>query len=209
MTSPFALFWFENLLLTVFIAARIAAHWRATRKRGHEQGFLTNFLVVLLGFTVAHGVFLALVLGFLLPGSVNRADLISGVQWVLIAQAASLLLDLWFLRGWPFAEIWVRTDWMFGRVVMVHLSILLGMVLYAAIDQPWWFFSVFVTLKALLDISGLLPRWQPKEAPAWLASAMDSVGPAHPSKATFAEYWRRHSKQDADTPARDQEVVDA
>ena len=207
--TTLALFWFENLLLTLFIAVRVAAHWRATRKRGHEKGFLTNFLVVSIGFTVGHGVFLALVLGLLLPDSVNRADLLSGVQWMLAAQTASLVLDLWFLAGWPFAEIRARTNWMLGRVVMVHLSVLLGMFLYAAMDQPWWFFSVFVTLKALLDISGLLPRWQPKESPAWLSSAMDSIGPAHPSKETFAEYWRRQSKQEADADARDEEELDA
>lgn len=207
--TTLALFWFENLLLTVFIAARVAAHWRATRKRGHDKGFLTHFLVVSLGFTVGHGVFLALVLGLILPDSVNRADLVSGVQWMLGVQAASLVLDLWFLGDWPFAEIRARTDWMLGRVVMVHLSILFGMFLYAAMDQPWWFFSVFIGLKTLLDISGLLPRWrQPKDPPAWLTSSMDAIRPAR-DKESFADYWRRQSKLEAEKHAGDEEAIDA
>ena len=66
---------------------------------------LKNFLVASLVFTLAHGVFLAFILGSMLPESVNRQDVLSGVQWMLGAQVASLLLDLWRIGGWPFAEI--------------------------------------------------------------------------------------------------------
>ena len=166
--------------LTAFIAARVAAHWAATRKRGHDKGFLRHFLVVPLGLTAAHGVFLALVLGNILPDSVNRADVAAGVQWMLAAQAASLVLNFWFLGNWPFAEIRARTDWMLGRVLMVHR----------------------------LDISSLVPRWQPKKAPGWLASSMDKIRPAH-DKEAFADYWRRESRLEAEKHARDEEVLDA
>ena len=113
-------------------------------------------------FTLAHGVFLGLILITMLADTVNRDDLIAGLQWMVGMQVASLLLDLWNIQRWPFDEVRARTDWMLGRVVVVHLSIIVGMFLYMWMEQPWWFFSVFVTLKALMDISGLLPRWEPK-----------------------------------------------
>ena len=138
------LFWFENLALSIFLAARIAAHWVATRKRGHASGFLKTFLLTSLAFTLAHGVFLFFVLGMLLKDTVNREDVIAGLQWMLAAQVASLVFDMWNIGGWPFAEIRARTDWMMGRVVMVHLSILFGMFLFMWMEQPWWFFSIFI-----------------------------------------------------------------
>ena len=155
---------------------RIAAHWTATRKRGHTNGFLRNFVISSLVFTLAHGVFLGLILITMLADTVNRDDLIAGLQWMVGMQVASLLLDLCNIQRWPFAEVRARTDWMLGRVVVVHLSIIVGMFLYMWMEQPWWFFSVFVTLKALMDISGLLPRWEPKmnKPPTWNASSLHS-----------------------------------
>jgi len=211
--TTLAIFWIENLVLTVFIAARVAVHWSATRTRGHENGFLKNFLVTSLVFTVAHGIFLAFILGSMVPDSVNRDDVVRGVQWMLGAQVASILLDLWSIGRWPFAEIRRRTDWMLGRVVMVHLSILFGMFLFMAMGQPWWFFSVFVTLKAMVDIGSLLPQWSPKAPPAWMARAgnwMDvKTGHRKRSAETFEQQWARLNRQEAEKHARDEEVVRA
>ena len=124
--------------------------------------------------------FLALVLGNILPDSVNRADVAAGVQWMLAAQAASLVLNFWFLGNWPFAEIRARTDWMLGRVLMVHR----------------------------LDISSLVPRWQPKKAPGWLASSMDKIRPAH-DKEAFARLLASRVEARGREAARDEEVLDA
>jgi hypothetical protein len=213
--TTLAIFWIENLVLTVFIASRVAVHWTATRKRGHEDGFLKNFLVTSLVFTVAHGIFLGFILGTMMPASVNRDDLVRGVQWMLGAQVASLLLDLWSIQRWPFAEIRARTDWMLGRVIAVHLSILLGMFLFMAIGQPWWFFSVFVAMKALIDIGSVLPKWQyqPAKPPTWMARGanwMDNkTGHRQRSKETFEAFWARTNRMEAAKRARDEEVVDA
>lgn len=207
-----ALFWFENLVLSVFIAARIAAHWTATRKRGHENGFLKNFLVASLVFTLAHGVFLAFILGSMVPESINRQDVVSGIQWMLGAQVASLVLDLWRIGNWPFAEIRRRTEWVLGRVVAVHLVILLGMFLFVWMGQPWWFFSVFVALKAMIDIGSLLPQWTPKKPPAWVARGanwMDrKTGHRQRSPETFEQFWERTEREQAAQFARDEEVVE-
>ena len=190
--TTLAIYWFENLVLSLVIAARIAAHWSATRTRGHTNGFLKNFLTVSILFTLVHGVFLAFILGTQLPDTVRRDDLIAGLQWMLAIQVASLVIDLWSIGRWPFAEIRRRTDWMLGRVVMVHLSILFGMFLFVWLDRPWWFFSVFVSFKAMLDVGGLLPQWNPKEPPAWLAKGanwMDKkTGTRDWKKETFEEY---------------------
>jgi hypothetical protein len=211
--TTLAIFWFENLVLSLLIAARIAAHWSATRTRGHMNGFLRNFLTVSMMFTLVHGVFLAFILVTQLSDTVHRDDLIAGLQWMLAVQVAALALDLWSIGRWPFAELKKRTDWMLGRVVMVHLSILLGMFLFAWLEQPWWFFSVFVTLKAMLDIGSLLPQWEPNQPPAWLARTMNripkSTSARGPKDETFEEYWARTNREEAAQRTRDEEVVGA
>jgi hypothetical protein len=217
--TTLVLFWFENLALSIALAARIAAHRTATRKRGHAGGFLKTFLLASLGFTLVHGVFLYAVLGVLLKDTVNREDVIAGLQWMLAAQVASLAFDMRQIGGWPFAEIRARTDWMMGRVVTVHLSILFGMFLFMWMEQPWWFFSIFVGLKAMLDIGSLVPQWQPKEPPAWLVSTMNWIGPGPGAKRkgglvkrtedeTFMDYWHRTRHEETQRFARDEEVME-
>jgi hypothetical protein len=214
------LFWFENLALSLFLAARIAAHRAATRKRGHDGGFLKTFLLTSLGFTLVHGLFLFLILAVMLRETVNREDVIAGLQWMLAAQVASLAFDFLSIGGWPFAEIRARADWMMSRVILVHLSILFGMFLLMWMEQPWWFFSIFLCLKAMMDIGSLVPQWNPKEPPAWLVKAMNRLGPA-PGAArkkaglvtrkedeSFSEYWHRTRAEDAKKFARDEEVMD-
>lgn len=211
--TTLAIFWFENLVLTVLLAARIAAHWSATRKRGHQNGFLPKFLLTSLAFTLAHGLFLSFILFGVMEDSVNRDDLIAGVQWMLLAQGASLLIDLWFIGNWLFAEVRARVDWMMGRVVVAHLSILFGMFAFMAMGQPWWFFSTFLVLKALMDIAGLLPRWQyqPKKPPAWLSRAVNKLPRAPnsrlPKDETFEQHWERATREEAARSAHDEEVV--
>ena len=215
------LFWFENLALSIFLAARIAAHRRATHKRGHDGGFLKTFLLTSLAFTLAHGVFLSLILGLMLKDTVNREDMIAGLQWMLAAQVASLAFDLWNIGGWPFAEIRTRAEWMMNRVILVHLSILFGMFLFAKLEQPWWFFSIFLGLKAMTDIGSLVPQWTPKEPPAWLVRTMNRIGPApgvakkkaglagsRKEDETFSEYWQRTQAEEAAKFARDEQVVE-
>ena len=45
-----------------------------------------------------------------------------------------------------------------GRVVLVHLSIIAGMIAFAIFDEAWTFFAVFAGLKGLSDIAQFLPR---------------------------------------------------
>ncbi len=209
--TTLVLFWFENLIASLFIASRIAMHWRATRTRGHTNGYLRNFLLTALVFTLAHGLFLAMILGSLVPGTVQRQDVITGLQWMGATQLASLAFDAWTIGRWPFAEMRARSDWLLGRVVMVHISILFGMFAFASMGQPWWFFSVFIVLKAMSDFGSILPQWKPKEPPAWLTRTMDRIGKdpkaGGPKNESFADYWKRTTKNEAQSRARDEEVV--
>lgn len=212
--TTLALFWVENVVLTTFIATRVVIHWRATRTRGHLDGFLRKFLVTALVFSAGQGLLLGLFLTGVLGETITRQDLVVGVQWMIVAQTASLVMDSWTIGRWPFAEIRLRTEWLLGRVVMVHLSILGGVLLFAAAGQPRWFFSTFVVLKALVDIGGLLPRWQyrPDTPPAWIEKSVSALGGASGSgrkKGSFAEHWQRVVRKEREQHARDEEVVDA
>jgi hypothetical protein len=87
------------------------------------------------------------------------------------------------------------------------------MFLFVGLDQPWWFFSVFVSFKAMLDVGGLLPQWNPQEPPAWLvtgANWMDKkTGTRDRKQETFEEYWARTTREETAQRARDEEVVGA
>jgi hypothetical protein len=158
-----------------------------------------------------HGVFLAIVIMKLPEGSIARDDLMAGVQWMLAAQVASLAFDLWRIGGWPFAEIRSRTEWVLGRVVVVHLSILVGMFLFMAFDRPAWFFTLFLVFKAMIDIGSLLPQWEPKDPPAFLVRVMNK-GPKQKWKGKqeepFVEYWHRTRREEQAKKTRDEEVVE-
>jgi hypothetical protein len=95
---------------------------------------------------------------------------------------------------------------MLGRVVLVHLSILGGMFLFAMRDQPASFFSIFVVLKATVDVGTLLPRWEPKDPPAVLVRLASKL-PRKKGEESFEAHWRRTRQEELARRERDEEVL--
>jgi hypothetical protein len=93
---------------------------------------------------------------------------------------------------------------MMSRVIVVHMSILGGMVFFAWRDTPGAFFSVFVWLKTLADIGTMLPQWNPREPPRWLARVMNRIGNQKGER--FEDYWRRTRKEEDAQAASDEQV---
>jgi hypothetical protein len=70
------------------------------------------------------------------------------------------------------------------------------------VHQRRTFFSVFVWLKTLADIATMLPQWNPRQPPRWLARVMNRIGNQKGER--FEDYWRR-TRAEEDTQAASDE----
>ena len=221
--TALTLYWIDNLAGAVAMGVRIALHRRWTGLAGHDRGqlgatystgeerepqvfksFLAEFLVTSIVFTIAHGVFLAAVLGMI----GQRPD-IPTVQQGAIAiatlHALALSFDARRLDEWPFARLKQQAVQAMSRITLVHMALLGGMVLFAVRGTPGAFFTVFVWLKFFSDIGSQLPQWNPHEPPRWLVGVMN-LFPKQKGQ-TFEEHWRRtRSAEDARAMEDEQEA---
>jgi hypothetical protein len=229
-----AIYWFENLFLILLIGLRIVLHRRATRKQGHynaaittatittrargktaqrttrSQGsFLLGFVTVAIPFTLAHGLFLVVILFLALPqllGAAGQLELHFLRQGLMLAAAILLfdfLLDLRDLREQPFSWIRRLSELYLGRVLVVHLTIIFGMFALALFDNPLGLFVVFATLKTMVELSARLPQYDPAEPPAWLMRIMRYFS----SEADFVAYWRQERVAQQQREEQDERVL--
>ena len=223
--TTLAVYWFENVAAAIFIALRIILHrWRRPRAghvrysgpdskpTGASASYLANFLTPSLVFSAAHAFFLA-IMAFVFQDKIrldmvfNWADVKLGCSLTVGLLVLDFLLDLPGLAQKPFRWIELMGQRNLGRVIVVHLTIVLGMFATAFFDGRG-FFGVFIGLKTLLDVSSMFPQWQPKTPPAWLCRIMDKV-PSDPKYKgmTFAEYWQKDDEGEEKRQARNERPV--
>lgn len=192
--TTLALYWFENLIAAVFIVLRLLLHRYLTHDPGYEhnqlgisvnvnrggehlvQRFIPEFAVGAFVFTLAHGVFLFFLLSLLFSDEgrrpVDPEALRRGVWSVAAILALGFLLDLPKLRQRPFA--WVRgiAQHAMSRVIVLHVTIVIGVFLAVALGKPEALLGVFVGLKLLADIASSWPQRESaqstRQPPAWL-----------------------------------------
>ena len=216
-STTLALYWIDTLVGALAMGLRIDLHRRWTGMAGHGRAqigtqvttssggtsprqvqfrsFLSEFLFTCLMFTFAHGVFLVAILGWVLEPPVLE-QVKQGAMGILVCHGLSLGLDSYRLETWSFAQLKQTAQRALGRVFVIHLTILGGMAFFAWRGTAEAFFSVFVTLKTLFDLGGIIPQWNPREAPQWLIKTM-GVFPRQKGE-TFEEYWRRtHAEEEA------------
>jgi len=193
-SSTLIVYWFENIVATLFIAVRVVIHRRVTKKRGYfasktsYNSFLSSFLAATLLFTAVHGIFIAAIVAIVLKnGPVNAVDVEHGIAAVSAFLALGLLIDLVKIRSTSFAYVRRLTEHALGRVFVIHITIIVGMMLAMFTGKTAAIFIVFMSLKTLLDIAGQTPQYDPAEAPRWLIAVMPKLD----HKTTFAEYWRK------------------
>lgn len=224
-STTLALYWFDTLVGAFAMALRIDLHRRWTGMAGHThaqldtkttvttggktrqvkfKSFLTEFLSSSLIFTLAHGVFLAAILGFMLEPP-NLEDAKKGAIGILACHGLSLGIDTLRLDSWPFATLKAMAEKLMGRVILIHLAIIGGMFFMAWRDEPGAFFGVFVSLKALSDIGSMLPQWNPREPPRWVVKATSWI-PKQKGE-TFEEFWRKAQKKEEAQAANDEKRV--
>lgn len=207
--TTLAVYWFETLAASLFIVARIGLHRRWSPRRGHfryngpgnEGGggkalstFMSSFTAVSLSFCAAHAVFLGAILLLLDHNGVGH---LAQVNWrsacfgcisVLAFLTLSFVVDLFSLRRWTFRRLEQTASKVLSRVMVVHLTLLIGFVAIAITDAPDTFFGVFVVLKTMASLSTALPQWEPAQPPKWLSNVLNRVPSAKPGK-RFEEAW--------------------
>ena len=213
--TTLALYWVENVVATLLVAARIYLHSKVNPRRGHfhywprESGkpaargkrksdgsLLMAFLPTSLIFSAAHGIFLFGLIFVLSQNehgaeiALNRDDLVDGSCWMSAGLLAGFLLDLHGLKDRPFAWAEGLVGRMLSRVVLMQLTIIFGMFAVAITGATRAFFTVFIVLKTLNDLSFSLPQWVPQKPPVLLGKVMNKLPNVHPGE-TFEDFWKK------------------
>lgn len=169
------LYWFETLLLLLTGTIRIVLHRRATDRAGHyasmqvtsqhEAGvdearaslsdgnaYLRGFLGITVIFTIAHGVFVVLlVFLFKIAGPVSWADARAALLYVILVQGLFLLWDVPRVPHWSFAELSRNVGSVSLRVLVTQLGLIFGLPVAGMTGSPWGFVGTFIALRALGD----------------------------------------------------------
>jgi hypothetical protein len=159
------LFWMENAIIGAFFALRMLCADPRDAALWAGKLFMVPFFCFHYGmFTAIHGVFVFTLFG----GQSYRA---SGLQVLEPAARAAGELGLWLplaalLASHAFSFVWnylVRGEFRraslpalmakpYGRVVVLHLAIILGGIGAMALGSPVWALLVLLALKIGLDL---------------------------------------------------------
>ncbi len=169
------LYWFETVLLVITGAIRIIIHRNATQKAGHylavgtiadhnlgarateralagENAYLSSFLGITAVFTIAHGVFvLLLVFLFRVAGPVTWDDARAALVYAICVQSLFLISDLRTIRTWTFAELGHSVGSVSLRVLVTQLGIIFGLLMLGITGSPWGLVGTFIAFRALSD----------------------------------------------------------
>jgi Family of unknown function (DUF6498) len=224
-------YWGENVIGGALVALRIALHRRWTHAKGHErthlglrvsgslriagrsrpldlapQSLFAEFVWSVALFSAGHALLLVLLVGGVLGLEPAQAALREGWLGVAIFQLAGFALDLPGLAGRPFAWVKGLAERSVGRVILVHLALLGGVVASAGRAHPERFLLVFAGLKLASDVASWLPlaRAAPDPGrPPRLASWIGARGSR--SGRTFTEAWSQRAEQERRLAAEDEE----
>jgi hypothetical protein len=220
--TTLVVYWFENVAVCLFVAARIIVNQRTSPRRGHfryqapksagrssQTSFLNGFLVTSLAFSAAHGVFLGVIL-FVLDhnGQAGLADVAwrqvrNGCVGMLVILAIEFAVDVPGLRRWTFGQVEQTANRSLGRIAVVHLTLVLGMF-GAVMTDASALFGVFIVLKTLNALSMALPQWEPASAPKWLSRVMNRLPNAHPGD-EFEDMWAKERADEAERRSRNEQ----
>ena len=173
-TTVLVLFWFENLLTAVFTCIRIAVHRQLTRKRGHwrpgqlgllvngkpsRSGLLGEYATMAFVFTLAHGVFVGMIIVVIgneheeAIWQFSAAQFRQGAGWIALTLALNLVVDLAGIKERSYAELKSYVQVRMGRVLVLHLTIILGMFAMLATKSPFAILYMLIAFKTLWELA--------------------------------------------------------
>ena len=230
------LYWLETLIGTLLVGIRIVLHRRIRPSKGHwnyqapqgqqqqqqqqqqagnRSSYLSAFLVPALVFTFAHGVFLAALGGMMIAKKnlspeirIDSHNLLAGLIGILLFQVIDFVVDVIWLRTRPFAWIERLGQVTLSRVIIIHLTIIGGMAAVMFTGANRNFFGVFIFLKTMLNLSLVIPQWQPKTPPAWLSNLMDRIGSPKYKNTSFTQFWKSTDDEEAARLTRNEKPME-
>lgn len=170
------LYWSENVIIGAFNVLKILASGVAWGRAGMLICLVVvPFFVFHYGlFCFGHGVFVTLI-GSLGADAVAQEPVMSvgglhdlvirfvhdepGFAWSLLAivayQAWAFLFD-WLFKGRArAANPMVQMFEPYGRIVVLHITIIVGAMAALALGQPAWVLAVLAVMKTIFDLGGL------------------------------------------------------
>lgn len=226
--TTLVVYWLETLLGTLLVGGRIVLHRRVVPSKGHwsyqaPQGheahaggrstYLSAFLLPTLVITFAHGIFLWVLFGMMIAkhltpeARIDSNHLLAGLIGIVVFQGADFLMDALWIRARPFRWIERLGEQSFGRVTVIHLTIIGGMCAVMFTGAHRDFFGVFIVLKTLLNASLVLPQYKLETPPAWLSNLMDRIPAPALKGTTFAKFWQQTDDQEDARIARNEESM--
>jgi hypothetical protein len=203
-TTVLGLFWLENLLTAIFTCVRIAVHRQLTRKRGHwrpgqlgllingkpsRSGLLGEYATMAFVFTLAHGVFVGMIIVVIgneheeAIWQFSAAQFRQGAGWIALTLALNLVADLAGIKSRSYAELKAYVQVRMGRIFVLHLTIILGMFAMLATKSPFAILYMLIAFKTLWELATTRTT-QAKATAAHAAMATpDAQGPTETAAA--------------------------
>jgi len=165
----------ENVIGNLLISLVFVIHHLATHKAGHNRGILKNFILATTVFTIAHGIFLAFFVLLLFP-KIAPAEAFDaktfrfGLMLIGGVMVFNFLIDAALVKVTPFATVRATADSFMPRILVVHLTIIFGMLAMAIFGHPRALFAVFAALKFGADLLSRAPKSLPANPPRWITA---------------------------------------
>ena len=173
------LFWLENVVIGGFNVFRMLAAQPESPETGSKtwlaKSFLVPFFCLHYGlFALGHGLFVMVVFGgafaqnspFFKLGSVPRLVREFHLEWALLglalSHAVSFFADYLGKKEYRQADLSALMRQPYGRVVVLHLTIMGTGYLLTLIDSPLPGLLLLVGLKIVLDVRAHLRQGKPK-----------------------------------------------
>lgn len=161
------LFWLENVVIGLLNVLRMVTAQPAEGPMWAAKLFMVPFFTVHYGiFTLVHGVFVLVLFSgggvehvggpHELAGAVREAVASRHLGWPLLALAASHFVSFvghWLLDGefrtTPLMKVMMQP---YGRIIVLHVTILLGGFLVMSLGSPVWALLLLIVLKIGFDL---------------------------------------------------------
>jgi hypothetical protein len=163
------LFWFENWIIGAFNVLKMILASPDDRKGWAKKMFLVPFFSFHYGmFTLVHGVFVIGLFGGQFRSSAPFPGLTTVFQLIIEEHLAWGILGLTISHGISFGMNYLHEGEYrrasldalmfqpYGRIVVLHLTVLSGGLLMTVLGSPWVGLLVLVILKIALDVSAHL-----------------------------------------------------
>jgi len=218
------LYWFENLMIGFCTLIRLVLHRRWTRKRGYwrhsnrlgiqvnnkpaEMGLIGEYATGTFGFTLGHGIFvgaIAMIVHQNYPDQpmwqLSWEQVFRGAMAIAAFLGIELAIDLTRIRSASFAAIRDYAQARMGRIIVLHLAIIFGMMGMAWSGSPMAVLYVLIGLKTLADLLGVATRGAPKiedsdtPPPVWTMKMADKLGKDKGGATGFLKKWEAERDQ--------------